>query len=94
MEDEHRLDIEPGPVTAVEHFGQHREPRYCEACGARLPELVELNIPGVEGQPVTLTADQAARFRAAYLSLFAFWMARNTAKDMALADASLKKVGL
>ena len=75
------------------HLGLHCEPRYCEACGGRLPDMAGLNIPEGEGD-VTLTADQAARFRAAYLSLFAFWMAHQTAGNLAIADASLKRVGL
>jgi hypothetical protein len=86
--DEQKVDTSPEVVA------EPSAPKYCEACGARLPWLGDLNIPGPPGEPVALTGDQAARFRAAYLSLFAFWLAHQTAGDMAIADASLKKVGL
>jgi hypothetical protein len=110
VSDEHKLDIEAdeqdisssaevptaSPVSEPgtgAHLGLHREPRYCEGCGGRLPDMAGLNVPEGEGD-VMLTADQAQRFRAAYLSLFSFWLMSQQQVGLASTISELGKVGL
>jgi hypothetical protein len=71
-------------------------PRFCEACGAPLPDMATLNIPeALPGAPtVTLTAEQAHRFRAAYLSLYTFWLICQSQNGLGNESDALRKVGL
>ena len=75
-------------------------PLYCEACGGRLPDMAGLNLPDVPadpnapGQALVLSRDDAQRFRAAYLSLFAFWLAHQMDNSLTAAAAGLKEAGL